>query len=87
MRSGTTETGTENKKTTKNDMGDNMATLLDEIVVECRCCRGLITLRAWVALPTCGNMETEDDHLELRNCGCGSTLAVEMVPLSELLEE
>lgn len=38
---------------------------------------------AWHALPCIGSMPTEDDDgnpctLELRNCTCGSTLAIEV---------
>lgn len=34
---------------------------------------------AWSALPYVGDMHDEDVVLELRNCRCGSTLAIEVV--------
>ena len=34
----------------------------------------------WKDLPTLGVQDTDGAPLELRNCVCGSTLAVEMVP-------
>lgn len=55
----------------------------------CRCCGASHGAEAWAALPFVGvqtfaipgDPVTEDiAPLELRNCGCGSTLGVEIVP-------
>lgn len=47
----------------------------------CTCCRRPLTLTDWAALPLIGHQEYEAEgvlyRLELRNCGCGSTLADE----------
>lgn len=38
----------------------------------CNCCRTTYTPKTWATLPYVGRM----DELELRNCACGSTLAI-----------
>lgn len=48
------------------------------VVKECPCGEAY-AMDAWLALPLCGRMrvaEPPDTTLELRNCGCGSTLAL-----------
>lgn len=42
----------------------------------CTCCGHEYTLAAWVALQLLGYQTDEDETLELRNCACGSTLAM-----------
>lgn len=49
---------------------------------ECFCCGAIYTPSDWDALPLVGSQPTTDDNnkplvLELRNCGCRSTLAIE----------
>lgn len=47
------------------------------IVRSCGC--GLsFTVEEWVLLPLIGEMGDEIETVELRNCHCGSTLAIEM---------
>jgi len=47
----------------------------------CPCCVRAFTAADWARLPLLGDMLSEDEtgtyRLELRNCSCGSTLAVE----------
>jgi len=38
------------------------------------------TLEAWCALPYVGVLVDPDESFELRNCVCGSTLAVPVAP-------
>lgn len=48
------------------------------VIKECPCGEAY-AMDAWLALPLCGRMrvaEPPDTTLELRNCGCGSTLAL-----------
>jgi hypothetical protein len=43
----------------------------------CRCGRAYSMLDTWRALPLVGYMPDEDEtDLELRNCPCGSTIAI-----------
>lgn len=46
----------------------------------CTCCHRHISPEQWRELPYVGLMEDGDSgYLELRNCGCGSTLSCEAV--------
>ncbi len=49
-----------------------------DVIKRCACGRDL-TRKQWLALPMCGRMQRPHrrSHYELRNCTCGSTLAVE----------
>lgn len=49
-------------------------------VASCRCCEIAICAADWIAMPFVGIQFGEDDDpaLELRNCVCGSTLAIEV---------
>lgn len=42
----------------------------------CHCCRVLITAADWSALPFRGMQVDDEESLEYRDHGCGSTLAV-----------
>ncbi len=46
----------------------------------CACCGAAHDLAAWLALPLRGRQVDEIEDLELRDCGCGSTLAVAIEP-------
>ncbi len=46
-----------------------------EVIKTCGCGR-MHTRAAWRALPFKGTQCDEVDHLELRDCPCGSTIAV-----------
>lgn len=68
---------------------DDMARLLDQVVVHCPCCLAVITMREWAQLPDppMGSVwDDEDTHLELKNCRCGSTLSIPLVALEEVLD-
>ncbi len=42
----------------------------------CTCCHRSFTLEQWSALPLCGPQDDGVECLELRNCHCGTTLAI-----------
>ncbi len=42
----------------------------------CRCCQSSHTPAGWESLPFKGVYRDEEKALEMRDCGCGSTLAV-----------
>lgn len=44
----------------------------------CTCCGTPHDAFAWSRLPYVGVMRDEEGAIELRNCGCGSTIAVEI---------
>lgn len=44
----------------------------------CSCCPAIYTLACWRALPFVGIQHGGELPLELRNCECGSTLAIEL---------
>jgi hypothetical protein len=53
----------------------------DPVVKRCSSCERVFTLTQWGALKSLGIQSFEDDDippLELRNCMCGTTLAVEV---------
>lgn len=45
----------------------------------CGCCKAAIGEHLWSALLYRGVQEDEVQPLEMRNCRCGSTLAIELV--------
>jgi hypothetical protein len=49
-------------------------------VAACRCCEVAISAARWSEMPFVGIQfgEEDDPALELRNCVCGSTLAIEV---------
>jgi hypothetical protein len=47
-------------------------------VMTCTCCGIVHDGDAWAALSFVGRMVDEVETLELRNCECGSTLAIEV---------
>jgi two-component system response regulator MprA len=55
-----------------------------EMVKECACGRQF-TLKAWLALPSCGRMHVPQRGvvIELRTCTCGSSLSVELDDLGD----
>ena len=64
--------------------------MTDETVIECRCCNATYTLAQWTELPPAkGGLIWDDElsgmHHEARNCECGNTLFLELVPLDEVL--
>jgi hypothetical protein len=46
----------------------------------CGCCGKTYTAQEWAALPLLGRMRMDGESLELRNCSCRSTLAMEVSP-------
>lgn len=44
----------------------------------CKCCRRTYDRAGWNALPSPGHMD--GGRVELRNCSCGATLAIEVRP-------
>lgn len=53
------------------------------IVKTCGCCGRTFTPAQWAALPSLGTMPSETESgepcaIELKNCSCDSTLAVEV---------
>jgi hypothetical protein len=50
---------------------------VDAVLKVCRCCGRAHDAEKWQALHLVGIQESEPD-LELRNCLCGSTLALEV---------
>lgn len=44
------------------------------MIKRCRCGRGY-DANAWSRLELVGDMKDEVEHLEMRNCECGSTIA------------
>lgn len=42
----------------------------------CRCCGKHYSAAEWRGLPYVGRQDDEVEHLELRTCKCGTTLAV-----------
>ena len=50
---------------------------MNVVAKTCRCGRRH-TLLEWSRLPSAGDMKDEAEHLELRNCPCGSTLALKV---------
>ena len=44
------------------------------------------TAKEWAALPLRGFQEIGDQRLELRNCPCGSTLAIELRPANDMTQ-
>ncbi len=56
--------------------------VIDPVIKVCGSCDQHYTRATWGKLALCGDMPTFDDNdrpitLELRNCACGSTLAIE----------
>lgn len=47
---------------------------------ECRCCGRVHGARQWRLLPYVGIQHFGEEQLELRNCVCGSTLAIAALP-------
>jgi hypothetical protein len=56
-----------------------------EFPKRCTKCFHLYTFKQWHRLPYVGLMEDEEcgEVLELRNCPCGTTLAIELVEARE----
>jgi len=51
----------------------------------CRVCNTHHALSSWIALPFKGTQKFSDGEvLELRDCPCGSTLAVVLIPSPEI---
>lgn len=48
----------------------------------CSCCRRAISQEEWSGLPLVGIQADDVEALELRDCECGSTLAVVLPPVS-----
>lgn len=42
-------------------------------------CGRVFTLSDWIKLPYAGDMKDDVEHIELRNCPCGSTLSLLVV--------
>jgi hypothetical protein len=56
--------------------------VIEATIKRCGTCDRTFTRETWAKLKLCGDMPTFDDSdrpitLELRNCACGSTLAIE----------
>jgi hypothetical protein len=52
------------------------STQIDNFPKRCTCCKRLHTAGQWRALERVGDMVDEVEALELRNCRCGSTIAI-----------
>lgn len=52
--------------------------MIAAVVKACRCCGKEHCAEGWRALPCIGVMGDDEELLELRNCHCGSTLAIEI---------
>lgn len=52
--------------------------VLGQIPKRCRCCGASHDAVSWAALPWVGAFDDEMARLDLRNCVCGSTIAVEV---------
>lgn len=53
----------------------------------CNCCGREYSRDEWLSLPWVGLQPPDAPELELRNCGCRSTIAVELVDGWNLPEE
>jgi hypothetical protein len=60
---------------------DAVADTQRPVVKTCSCCGQKYTAPEWGSLPLCGYYQDEVERLELRNCRCGSTIAIEVARL------
>jgi CheY-like chemotaxis protein len=63
--------------------GGTLPVAIDALMVKECACGEVYSLEAWLALPLCGRMSITDPAAttaELRNCPCGSTLALPLEP-------